>query len=726
MKFIIDSFRIFSSLDSSFEYQLFSDEEIYPEYCDKTFKDLLGEFALSFGLADVKMYKHQYEAMIALLDGYNVILTAGTGSGKTEAWALLALVANLKTLAIYPNKALADDQIERLNTYATSCGKSIGEIHADKSLMTGKEDIIVTNPAFLMSAIKARRTPLVNYLSKIDLIVFDELAFYSPTQQQLILKLLEIIYKDYSSPQVVILTATLGDAELLRDDLTRISGKETKVFHGHPFKRPNKTYIIWKGSIVDYLVKLLKYEEDVVSIIFTETINSAEKLHKKVSSLVENCPIATHHSMKSRKERKRIQEMLQRGELRAVISPRTLEQGIDIGTVGRVIHYGLPKEPFSFIQREGRKGRRQDIPFTETLIFPIKDMDLAILEQGEESLRDWIEIGPPKYFKPKRNEYINIFSGLYNMFRHSNERILQELSISRSKAANIWRNIQFYSYGYKEFLIRIDGISLDVPVSQKDFVEKYQPGNIDLTNSGVIIDILSNEIIETNVNKIFNVKKEWLQNALNIYKKIKYSLGEKPNFIEDVDSGRMEGKVLLNAKVPNGFGLITEWPEAVVWIIEPKEVEIIKIGDKEIRVKKPRRILINDAPIRGSYKYYTYGFEAYVPSENASINGSALAMLIALIRLVYGIPFMQLAGYCTKEIVKVWEREPAGILISLDYGKLMEKLMSISYWDRKLKLAISTIDKEAYLNIQDPEHFEEAREASLRLVRELNYVVRKI
>jgi hypothetical protein len=87
---------------------------------------------------------------------------------------------------------------------------------------------------------------------------------------------------------------------------------------------------------------------------------------------------------------------------------------------------------------------------------------------------------------------------------------------------------------------------------------------------------------------------------------------------------------------------------------------------------------------------------------------------------------MQLAGYCTREIVKVWEREPAGILISLDYGKLMEKLMAISYWDRKLKLAISTIDKEAYLSIQDPEHFENAREASLRLARELNHTVRKI
>jgi len=720
---VADSIHILSSPNLSFEYRFFIDDGFCPEYCDKTFKEFLGEFVSGFSLADVKMYRHQYEAMKALLDGYNVILTAGTGSGKTEAWSLLALSANLKSLAIYPNKALADDQIGRLRSYAAGYGKSVGEIHADKSLMNGQEAIVVSNPAYLMSAIKSRRTPLIEYLSKIDFIVFDELAFYSSTQQQLILKLLEIIYRDYSSPQVIILTATLGNVELLRDDLTRISGRETKIFEGNPFKRPNKTYMISQGSIIDYLVELLKFDEDIVSIVFTETINSAEKLFRKVSALSKNCPVATHHSRKSRIERKRIQEMLQAGELRVVISPRTLEQGIDIGAVGRVIHYGLPREPFSFIQREGRKGRRADIPFTETLIFLVKDMDFAILEQYEESLRGWLEIGPAKFFKPKENKYIDIFDGLYNMFRHGDEKVLQELSIDRRTATKIWRNIQFYGYGYQQFSIYLGGFPLDIPASRRDFVEEYQPGNIDLTNSGVVTDIIENKIIETELERVLNTDKKWLRNTLNIYAKIKYSLGEKPDFVDDVDSGRIEGKVLLNAKVPNGFDLITEWPEAVVWVVEPKEAETIKVGDREVKIKRPIRILVNEAPVQGSYSYYTYGFEAYVPSENALINGSALAMFIALIRLTYGVPVMQLAGYCTKEKIKIWEREPAGILISLNYEHLMEKLMSINYWDRKLKLAISTIDKEAYLNIQDPEHFEVAREASLRLTKELNYVV---
>lgn len=722
---VVDSALIFSLPDLSFGYRVFYEEDFCPLYCDLTFRDFLGEFVSKLGLADTRMYVHQYDGMKALIDGCNLILTAGTGSGKTEAWSLLALSAGFRSLVIYPNKALADDQVWRLRFYAESCGRSVGEVHADKSLMNGQEDIVVTNPAYLMSAVKARRTPLADYMGKVDLVVFDELAFYSATQQQLILKLLEIIFREYANPQAVILTATLGNGDALRYDLTRISGRDTMIFEGNPFKRPNRTYIIRKGSMVDYLIELLKCEEDIVTVVFTETINSAEKIFKKVSSLIGVCPVATHHSRKSRRERRQIQEMLRKGELRVVISPRTLEQGIDIGAVGRVIHYGLPREPFSFIQREGRKGRRKEIPFTETVIFPVKDMDFAILEEDGESLSEWLEIGPAKYFKPRENKYVDIFEMLYKLFRRGDETVLGLLPFDRRRAASIWRNIQFYGYGYGQFSIYVGGYPLDVPVSRKDFVEEYQPGNIDLTNSGIVTDVVRNKIVETEINKVLDVDKYWLQNALDIYAKVKYSLGEKPNFVEDVDSGRVEGKVLLNAKVPNDFGLVTEWPEAIVWVIEPKEAEVIKVGDKEVRVKKPVRIWVSDAPVQGSYSYYTYGFEAHVPSENASVNGSALAMLIALIRLVYGVPVMQLAGYCTKEAVKIWEREPAGILISLDYEDLMEKLMSISYWDRKLKLAVSTVDKEAYLNIQDPDHFENARDASLKLVKELKYVSAK-
>ncbi|MFP3241242.1 MAG: DEAD/DEAH box helicase, partial [Caldivirga sp.] len=89
-----------------------------PLLCGKRFRDFFGDFVNALPIADVEMYAHQCATAEALLFGRNVILTAGTGSGKTEAWAIPALIAGFKTLVIYPNKALANDQVRRLRTYA--------------------------------------------------------------------------------------------------------------------------------------------------------------------------------------------------------------------------------------------------------------------------------------------------------------------------------------------------------------------------------------------------------------------------------------------------------------------------------------------------------------------------------------------------------------------------------------------------------------------------------
>jgi len=721
---VIDSTIIFRSSSFRFKFIYKSERERHPVYHHMSFGDLIGQHFGAPDFAKLKMYQHQYETIESLLGGYNVVLTAGTGSGKTEAWAIFALCGNFRSLVVYPNKALAHDQFKRLLKYASDLGKKIGEVHADRELINGDELIVATNPAYLMSAIKSRRTPIIRFMSKVDLVVFDELAFYTPLQQQFILKLIELIEKDYSHPQVVILTATLENCEALAKRLTEISGRKTKVIGGDPFKRPNRTFIVYSGNIIDYLAELLRYEENIITVVFTETVNSAEKLLRKIRAKNKDLPIVTHHSRKSREERNRIEEALRNGELRAVISPRTLEQGIDIGAVGRVVHYGLPKEPMIYIQREGRKGRRTEIPFTETVIFPVKDMDFAVLEKGFDSLNEWLEIGPASFFDPVENRYVEFFDMLYRLFRHGDESVLRTLSLSRKQAAVLWRNIQFYGYGYGQYVIYLDGYPVDVPVSRKDFVEQYQPGNIDLTNSGVIIDAIRNRIVEVGIGMIHKVDAAWLHNAIDIYTKIKYSLRERPDFEGDVDSGRLEGKVVLNAKVPNGFGLITEWPEGVLWVLEPKEAEIIRVRRTEVKVKKPARIWVEEAPMQGVYSYYTYGFEVGLSSEDSSINSSALAILIALVRLVNGIHVTHLKGYCTKNMVKVWENEAAGVLVSLNYDKLMDKLLQIDYWDRKLRLSISTIDKEAYLNLSDPEHFEAAREASIGLIKELKYATR--
>ena len=102
----------------------------------KSIKDLIGEgvFSHEFGelyrknetLLTRELYKHQELSVRKIKEGRNLVVTTGTGSGKTEAFLLPiinflmeqkengALTDGVRALIIYPMNALANDQMKRM------------------------------------------------------------------------------------------------------------------------------------------------------------------------------------------------------------------------------------------------------------------------------------------------------------------------------------------------------------------------------------------------------------------------------------------------------------------------------------------------------------------------------------------------------------------------------------------------------------------------------------
>ncbi|MBC7078332.1 MAG: DEAD/DEAH box helicase, partial [Synergistales bacterium] len=94
------------------------------------FQSLLGfqadEGFLKAVQADRPLYQHQEEAIQRVLDGSNVVVATGTGSGKTESFLYPILLhlyqefqagelcPGVRALILYPMNALANDQRERL------------------------------------------------------------------------------------------------------------------------------------------------------------------------------------------------------------------------------------------------------------------------------------------------------------------------------------------------------------------------------------------------------------------------------------------------------------------------------------------------------------------------------------------------------------------------------------------------------------------------------------
>ena len=98
----------------------------------KSIEELIGEGILPRGFRKIglplerPLYKHQEVALRKAVDGANLIVSTGTGSGKTESFMIPILAhiireheagklkPGVRALLIYPMNALANDQIERL------------------------------------------------------------------------------------------------------------------------------------------------------------------------------------------------------------------------------------------------------------------------------------------------------------------------------------------------------------------------------------------------------------------------------------------------------------------------------------------------------------------------------------------------------------------------------------------------------------------------------------
>lgn len=114
------------------------------------------EYFTQLSEADIGVFKspfvHQLSALEAAIEGKNLFVSTGTGSGKTECfmWPLLAKLAiearesksswgkrGVRTIIMYPMNALISDQISRLrrmigdqdgnfiNIFRKTCGKEV-------------------------------------------------------------------------------------------------------------------------------------------------------------------------------------------------------------------------------------------------------------------------------------------------------------------------------------------------------------------------------------------------------------------------------------------------------------------------------------------------------------------------------------------------------------------------------------------------------------------------
>lgn len=108
------------------------------------------------------------------------------------------------------------------------------------------------------------------------------------------------------------------------------------------------------GEIYEGLTALIRSHRS--TLVFVNTRRLAERITLRLSELLGEDAVASHHGSLSRTLRHDAEQRLKEGKLKAIVATASLEMGIDVGYIDLVCQVGSPRAIAAFLQRVGRSG----------------------------------------------------------------------------------------------------------------------------------------------------------------------------------------------------------------------------------------------------------------------------------------------------------------------------------------------------------------------------------
>jgi DEAD/DEAH box helicase domain-containing protein len=349
-----------------------------------------------------RLYTHQAEAIQHVRNGRNVVVVTGTASGKTLCYHIPILETHLAdptatALAIYPTKALAQDQFRVLSELAEGiagpklvAGPYDGDTPApQRRKLRDKGTVILTNPDMLHQGILPNHARWARFFSNLRFVVIDEVHAYRGvfgSHLANVVRRLHRICRHFGSrPQFICSSATIANP---KEHAERIIGEPTELVTNDGSPRGRKRFLLWnppllrdegppseawqtggeRRSALWTAVKLMAslVKSGIQTIAFTQTRLATELILKRARTLLEpHSPKLAErvHSYRGGflpEERREIERRLASGEILGIASTNALELGIDIGSLDACILVGYPGTIASLWQRAGRAGRGAD------------------------------------------------------------------------------------------------------------------------------------------------------------------------------------------------------------------------------------------------------------------------------------------------------------------------------------------------------------------------------
>ena len=378
---------------------------------------------------------HQLELLEKARRGRSVLLIAPTGGGKTLAGFLSTLVElyeaaaasrglistghgirrgqGLHTLYISPLKALAVDIARNLEIPVSEMGLPVrletrtGDTPASKRQRQRRypPDILLTTPEQLALLLASADAPYL--FGSLRRVVLDELhALVTSKRGDLLALGLARLFALAPRISTVGLSATVAEP----DDLARFlvpqpSGGQARadLLVAQAGAQPQvamldtQEHLPWAGHSARHalgeIYGLIKRHK--TTLVFVNTRSQAEFLFQELWRVNDDIlAIALHHGSLDVAQRRKVEDAMVAGKLRAVVCTSSLDLGVDWGDVDLVVNVGAPKGASRLLQRIGRSNHRLDEP-SQAVLVPANRFEVLECRAAIDAIAENAQDTPP-------------------------------------------------------------------------------------------------------------------------------------------------------------------------------------------------------------------------------------------------------------------------------------------------------------------------------------------
>lgn len=308
----------------------------------------------------------------ACLDGANLVVLAPTAGGKTEA-AFFPVISRmlseswsgLSILYVSPIRALLNNQEQRLRRYFELVGRRAACWHGDTSqgdkrrIVAEPPDCLLTTPESLEVILVSSKIEHREFFKNVQIVVIDEVhAFAGDDRGWHLLSVFSRIQRLAGRDlQRLGLSATVGNPGEMLDWLSSGSGRTRQVVRPEPTaRRAPEVQLDFVISLTNAAKIISLLHQGEKRLVFCDSRSRVEQL----ALLLRTRGVETFvsHSSLGVDERRAAEQAFAQRQNCVIVATSSLELGLDVGDLDRVIQIDAPPTVSSFLQRMGRTGRR--------------------------------------------------------------------------------------------------------------------------------------------------------------------------------------------------------------------------------------------------------------------------------------------------------------------------------------------------------------------------------